>query len=270
MRQVLPVASENDAVLGFVNDPLMESDVMPAQGVVYKYRSRALVVVTGACAIHCRYCFRRHFPYSEHTVSSSHWVQLRAFLERHPQVNEVILSGGDPLSVSTRRLMPLLDVIKDFPQIRRLRFHTRLPVVVPERINEAFLAFLEQVPIPIVIVLHVNHSQELGEELALAVSALRTRGVWVLNQSVLLKGVNDRLDVLLKLSEQLFSMGILPYYLHLLDSVAGAAHFFVPVDRAQRLYGELLSALPGFLVPRLVREDPGQPSKTWLSPCYTE
>lgn len=266
LQQVLPRQIENESVPGFSQDPLHELTAVKGNGIVYKYASRVLVVVTGACAIHCRYCFRRHFPYQENSMSTDQWHRLGCFLAQHPEVNEVILSGGDPLSVSTRRLEPLLAILDQYPQITRVRFHSRLPVVIPQRVNQSLLTLFESISASIVMVVHCNHAQELDEDFQIAMASLKVAGVTLLNQSVLLKGVNDQVETLVALSEQLFRAGVLPYYLHLLDPVQGAAHFLVSNQEARLLYTELMNRLPGFLVPKLVVEEPGQRSKTWVLP----
>jgi EF-P beta-lysylation protein EpmB len=243
---------------GFERDPLGEERVSPVPGLLHKYRGRALLVVTGACAIHCRYCFRRHFPYAEHAAA---WEGALGYLAADPTVTEVILSGGDPLAVTDERLGALARRLAEIPHLRRLRVHTRLPVVLPERVDEGLLEWLAGTRLAPLLVLHANHPRELDGAVAAAVGRLRGAGVPVLNQAVLLAGINDRVEDLAGLSEGLFEIGVLPYYLHLLDPVAGAAHFEVPLPRGRELVAELARLLPGYLVPRLVREVPGAPAK---------
>jgi L-lysine 2,3-aminomutase len=261
LLQVLAAAVEIEPVPGWGADPLAESEVQPVPGVLHKYRGRALLVVTGACAVHCRYCFRRHFPYGERSLTRSAEDAALAWLAGEPTVEEVLLSGGDPLTLPDRRLAELAARLAAIPHLRRLRVHTRLPIVLPERVDDALLAWLAGTRLSPVVVVHANHAREIDAAVAAALGRLRAAGVPVLNQSVLLAGVNDSADALADLSEALFAAGALPYYLHLLDPVAGAAHFDVPEPRARALHADLAARLPGYLVPRLVREVPGAPGK---------
>lgn len=261
LLQVLPQAREADPVPGFTADPLGESGVSPRPGLLHKYRGRALLVVTGACAIHCRYCFRRHFPYDGH-VGMDRWASAVEHLAADPSITEVILSGGDPLVVTDRRLSELAREIAAVEPVRRLRIHTRLPVVLPERVDADLLEWLCGTRLTPVMVIHANHPNEIDASVAAALRRLRDAGVTLLNQAVLLAGINDDADALAELSERLFeAAGVLPYYLHALDRVAGAAHFEVPEARARELVGSLTARLPGYLVPRLVREVAGAASK---------
>ncbi|MBS3804044.1 MAG: EF-P beta-lysylation protein EpmB [Oleiphilaceae bacterium] len=264
LRQVLPLHDEAVTAPGFVSDPLAEEAATAIPGLIRKYRSRALLMVTGQCAINCRYCFRRHFPYDEHRLSPQQRAQVIDSLQASPDINEVILSGGDPLVASDRLLSAWSEALKAVPHIRRLRIHTRLPVVIPQRVDDKLLAWLEQSPLQKVLVLHINHPNEIDQSVRNALTRLRSAGVTLLNQSVILRGVNDDAGTLAQLSEGLFEAGVLPYYLHAFDPVAGAHHFDVDDDRARALVRELLTRLPGFLVPRLVREIPGETSKTPL------
>lgn len=264
LRQVLPVAAETDSVPGFVADPLRERSSNPQSGLLHKYQSRVLLVLSGACAVNCRYCFRRHFPYEDNRLSSAEFSQIEAYLREHPEVNEVILSGGDPLVVSNARLANLLNIVESVPSVRRLRIHTRLPVVIPQRIDAGLLDILGNTRLDTVLVTHSNHPLELDGVFDAAMGALRQAGVHLLNQAVLLRGVNDDAQVLMELSERLFHSGTLPYYLHLLDPVAGAHHFDVPETEARALMAHLHQSLPGFLIPRLVREISGKPGKTLI------
>jgi EF-P beta-lysylation protein EpmB len=229
--------------------------------VLHKYDGRALLIATGSCAINCRYCFRRHFPYAEETAAANGWREAIAHAARDASIREVILSGGDPLSLSTPKLADLTRALADVPHVERLRLHTRLPVVLPERVDDELLAWLAAWPRQRVIVLHANHANELDASVAHACARLRDAGATLLNQSVLLRGVNDDADALAALSERLFAIGVLPYYLHQLDRVAGVAHFEVPDDRARALVEAIRARLPGYLVPRLVREVAGEPGK---------
>jgi EF-P beta-lysylation protein EpmB len=260
LAQVLPAAAELDAVAGFVTDPVEDLAALRGDGILQKYRGRALLVTTGACAVHCRYCFRRHFPYDEQPLLRQ-WPDALARLRDMEDLSEVILSGGDPLSLSDGRLAALVAGIESIPQVERLRIHTRLPVVLPARVGPGLLDLLAGSRLQTVCVIHANHPREVTAELASATANLRAAGVTLLNQSVLLKSVNDDADTLAMLSESLFRVGVLPYYLHMLDPVAGAAHFQVTPERAEELLAALRSMLPGYLVPRAVREVPGADSK---------
>jgi EF-P beta-lysylation protein EpmB len=264
LRQVLPVTDEDLVVPGFDFDAVGDAAAKGATGVIQKYDGRALLVATGSCAVHCRYCFRRHFPYGEETAAANQWREALDFLRANTSISEVLLSGGDPLSLSTAKLAEFTDGLRRLPHIRRLRLHTRLPVVLPERVDAPLLAWLRDLPWPTVIVIHANHANELDASVADAMATLRGAGATLLNQSVLLHGVNDGVDTLAALSERLCEIGVLPYYLHQLDRVAGSAHFEVADDRARELLAELHGQLPGYLVPRLVREVAGAPGKTAL------
>ncbi len=266
LLQVLPTALELVDRAGFVADPLTELARMRQPGLLQKYEGRALLVVTGACAVHCRYCFRREFPYAEASAAPGSHARILAEIAGDQSIHEVILSGGDPLSLSNTRLQALLRGLGQIHHIQRIRIHTRTPVVLPERIDAGLLAALESCVRPLILVLHSNHANELDETVAAAVARLRAVCAAVLNQSVLLRGVNDDGDSLAALSERLFEIGALPYYIHQLDPVRGAAHFRVGDRRARRLLGEVAARLPGYLVPRLARERPGMPAKELLTP----
>lgn len=260
LRQILPIGEELRTVPGYVSDPVGDLDARAGNGIVQKYRGRALLITTGACAVHCRYCFRRHYPYAEDNALRHHDRSLQQ-LAGMPGVEEVILSGGDPLTFSDRRLARLIEGLADIPHLKRLRLHTRLPVVLPARITPALTELLGACRLATSLVLHANHPRELTAALGDGTAALRAAGVTLFNQSVLLRGVNDGADTLCRLSERLFEQGILPYYLHLLDRVAGAAHFEVPEASAMTLLETMRARLPGYLVPRLVREVAGDPAK---------
>jgi len=266
LLQVLPLGREAEPAVGFTTDPLGERLASRRPGLLRKYRGRALLVVTGACAVHCRYCFRRHFPYAENRPGRSGWGEVLDDLASDPTLSEVILSGGDPLSVSDERLEELVRGIEAIPHVRRLRIHTRNPVVLPERVDDRLVAWLGGTRLSTVVVVHANHAREIDAAVAVAFARLRSAGAALFNQSVLLARVNDSADALVDLSEALFEAGVTPYYLHVLDRVAGAAHFDVPEERARRLVGEVAARLPGYLVPRLVREVPGEPAKVPLEP----
>lgn len=261
LRQVLPVADEDILMPGFVADPVGDLAAEAVPGLLHKYHGRALLVTTGACAIHCRYCFRRHFPYAESQASADGWRPALRHLQDDDSISEVILSGGDPLSLSDGKLATLVAELDGIPHLRRLRIHTRLPVVLPERVDEHLLSWLTRTRLATVIVVHANHANEIDAGVGDALQRLRRAGVPVLNQSVLLTGVNDDVDSLCHLSERLFEAGALPYYLHLLDPVAGAAHFEVAASRAIALAAAMRDRLPGYLVPTLVREIAGEGSK---------
>lgn len=266
LLQVLPQGAESAPAPGFTLDPVGDLTSRAAPGVLHKYHGRALLVATGACAVHCRYCFRRHFPYADDSALHGGWSAALAHVQADASIAEVILSGGDPLSLSDRRLAQLTDALHRIPHVRRLRIHTRYPVVLPERIDAGLLAWLERTDLQTVVVIHANHAQEIDATVAAACARLAGAGAALLNQSVLLAGVNDSVEALAQLSEALFAMKVLPYYLHVLDRVQGAAHFEVDEARALALHGELAARLPGYLVPRLVREIPGEPAKSVLRP----
>ncbi|WP_287604547.1 EF-P beta-lysylation protein EpmB [Thiothrix sp.] len=262
LRQVLPLDEELRVVEGFNHDPVGDQNALVADGVLHKYQGRVLLVTTGACAVHCRYCFRRHFPYSESNPVKGEWESALAYLREHTDVREVILSGGDPLTLSDERLASFFSQLQHIPHVIRVRFHTRLPVVLPSRIDAGFQQLLAQLPQQKVMVIHANHAQELAAtDVHDALAALRASGVTLLNQAVLLRGVNDTVDAQADLSESLFVQGVMPYYLHLLDRVAGAAHFEVTQAQAVQLLDALRQRLPGFLVPKLVREVAGEKAK---------
>lgn len=268
LRQVLPRAAERASPAGFVPDPLGEHAAVAATGLLKKYRGRALLITTAACAVHCRYCFRREFPYAEQT-GTPRWREAVAAIERDPDIEEVILSGGDPLALSNERLGALTRALESAPHLRRLRVHTRLPIVLPRRVDRGLEAWLARSRWPVVVVLHANHANEIDADVSEACARLRAAGATLLNQSVLLRGVNDDAAVLAELSLRLFAAGVLPYYLHMLDRVRGAAHFEVGEARARRIAGDLAARLPGYLVPRLVRERAGAAAKTPLPPRFT-
>ena len=261
LRQVLPLGEELKEVPGFVRDPVGDMPSVAARGLLHKYQGRVLLITTGACGVHCRYCFRRHFPYSEENARSGEWQEALEYLRGDASVGEVILSGGDPLSLSDERLADLARSLEAIPHIKRLRIHTRQPVVLPSRVDDALLGWLKASRLQKVVVLHTNHAREIDAAVAQACARLRDAGVTLLNQTVLLRHVNDSADALSELSEALFAAQVLPYYLNLLDPVAGAAHFDVPEPEALALMERLRGRLPGYLVPRLVREVPGAPSK---------
>lgn len=265
LLQVLPLAAELAPSPGYSADPVGDLAAVRAPGVLAKYRGRALLMSTGACAVNCRFCFRREFPYQDAALTPARLASAVASLATVQGLEEVILSGGDPLTLPTARLARVTDALRPLPGLRRLRIHTRTPVVLPSRVDAALLAWLGGLPWPVVVVLHVNHPRELSPEVRIALAGLAAGKVTLLNQSVLLAGVNDDEDVLAELSTALFECGVLPYYLHALDPVAGAAHFDLPGTSITRLHAQLLARLPGYLVPRLVREVAGAASKLPVS-----
>jgi EF-P beta-lysylation protein EpmB len=264
LRQVLPLDSECIEAADYTHDPVGDLDARVAPAVLQKYAGRALLTATGACAVHCRYCFRRHYPYAEASQRGDRWQALTEHLMRHQDIYEVILSGGDPLTLSDERLGSLARDLGDIHHLRRLRIHTRLPVVLPSRVDEALLSWLRGCALKTVLVVHVNHAREIDAAVRGALCRLGEAGVVLLNQSVLLRGVNDELSRLIELSEALFEAGVMPYYLHMLDKVQGAAHYAVEEERALALFRGLRRALPGYLVPRLARERAGEPYKLLL------
>ncbi|MBW3541888.1 MAG: EF-P beta-lysylation protein EpmB [Planctomycetes bacterium] len=261
LRQVLPLGVELHATPAFTTDTLSEDAARRAPGLLQKYQGRALLIAAGACAVHCRYCFRRHYPYAAEPRRSDDWEPALKLLAEDRSLSEVILSGGDPLVLSDRRLGRLFERLEAVPHLRRLRIHTRLPVVLPERVTEALVELLVGGRLQKVVVLHANHANELVADAAVAATRLKDAGVMLLNQSVLLAGVNDCADALADLSERLIVLGVWPYYLHQLDRVAGAAHFEVPIERGRELMHELRRRLPGYAVPNYVQEVPGRPYK---------
>ncbi|HEY2396694.1 MAG TPA: EF-P beta-lysylation protein EpmB [Rudaea sp.] len=264
LLQVLPRSAELLDAPGFTSDAVGDLGARAARGVLHKYPGRALLIATGSCAVNCRYCFRRSFPYGDEIAASGRWREATDHLRNDTSLREVILSGGDPLSLSTEKLAELTGVLATIPHLRRLRIHTRLPIVLPERVDDGLTGWLTGLPWPTAIVLHANHPNELDNDVAGACARLRVTGAILLNQSVLLRGVNDCADVLSALSERLFDCGVTPYYLHQLDRVTGTAHFEVDDANARALIGDLRHRLPGYLVPRLVREMAGQMAKTPL------
>jgi len=261
LRQVLALRRERETPAGYNLDPVGDGPATRRPGLLQKYHGRALIIATGACPIHCRYCFRRHYPYSEARAGTDDWRETLAHIAADVSINEVILSGGDPLSLDTPRLRTLSEGLRDIPHIRRLRIHTRMPVVLPQRIDNELLAWLAGLPWRTVVVIHTNHANEIDDTVARGLHQIQAAGATLLNQAVLLQGVNDSVVALADLGESLFEAGVLPYYLHLLDHVQGAAHFAVDETRAHKLMEQLRRQLPGYLVPRLVREQAGAPYK---------
>ena len=258
LRQVLPLAAELDDHAAYREDPVADRAALVGKGILQKYQKRVLLLVTGVCAIHCRYCFRKNFPYRDNVLNHNFEEALK-HVHADTSIEEVILSGGDPLSFSNARLFDLCERLEDVPHVRRIRVHTRLPICLPARLEPQLIDWLNRRPFPYVIVFHVNHPAELNEEVTRAIRKLRQPVL--LNQAVLLRGVNDDAATLVRLSHVCFDAGVLPYYLHILDKVRGTAHFDVKLNTAKRLMAEVQAVLPGYLVPRLAREVPGAPSK---------
>ncbi|MCK5666235.1 MAG: EF-P beta-lysylation protein EpmB, partial [Thiotrichaceae bacterium] len=261
LKQVLPVKDETQSVAGFLSDPVGDLDSVISTGVLQKYQGRVLLITTGACAVHCRYCFRRHFPYANSMPDKDKWQETLASILNDESVHEVILSGGDPFMIPDDRLQSMCADLVKIPHIKTLRFHTRIPIFLPERINTAFISWLAELPIQKVMVIHANHANELDKVVGEVLVNLRDVGVTLLNQSVLLKDINNNVETLAALSHRLFEFQVLPYYLHQLDKVEGAAHFEVNRDEAIHLLTDLKSVLPGYLVPKLVEEVSGERSK---------
>ncbi len=261
LRQVLPLDDEMRMAEGFSLDAVGDAAARAGTGLLQKYRGRALLVATGSCAVNCRYCFRRHFPYAEETAARDNWREAVESIRADPDIDEVILSGGDPLSLATSKLAELTDALRGIGHIKRLRLHTRLPVVLPERVDVPLLRWLTALPWPVAVVVHANHANEFDAGVDAALAGLRGAGAQLLNQAVLLRGVNDSVQALADLSERGFAAGVLPYYLHQLDRIQGAAHFEVPDDEARKLHAALAARLSGYLVPKLVREIAGDSGK---------
>lgn len=262
LLQVLPQRSELESAEGFINDPLAEKHSNLKKGLIHKYHGRVLVLLSTGCAVNCRYCFRRHFPYQENRIGKNDWQNILDYVAQDTSIEELILSGGDPLMLSDRQLDKFIKQAEAIPHLERLRIHTRLPVVIPQRITEDLVNSLRSSRFDCAIVLHINHSHELDDTLKVGLSKLKSAGITLLNQAVLLRKVNDSVEDQIDLNKALFKSGVLPYYLHLLDRVKGAHHFEVNEQDAIKLHHELLLKLSGYLVPKLVREEPNKGSKT--------
>ncbi len=265
LLQVLAIDTELAINEEYSHDPLVELNSNPLKGLIHKYHGRVLLTLTGICAVNCRFCFRRHFPYQENNPGRSGWADICDYINRDSSITEVILSGGDPLLAADLVLKELILQLEAIPHVTTLRVHTRIPVVFPERIDSGLLDILSATRLRKVIVLHCNHAQELDDNVRNACTNLRKAGCQLLNQSVLLAGINDDASLLATLSHALFAFEVMPYYLHVLDKVQGAAHFDMPFTRVQEIYHQLQQTLPGYLLPRLAREEPGKLSKTLLS-----
>ncbi|WP_029686528.1 EF-P beta-lysylation protein EpmB [Tatumella saanichensis] len=263
LLQVLTQQQELTVTPGYSTDPLDEQQ-SAVPGLLHKYRNRALLLVKGGCAVNCRYCFRRHFPYQDNQGNKRNWQVALDYIRRHPELDEIIFSGGDPLMAKDHEIDYLVSELETIPHLRRLRIHSRLPVVIPDRITPALCERLGSTRLQVIMVTHINHASEVDNTLSAAMGRLKRAGITLLNQAVLLKGINDNAAAQAELSHALFEAGILPYYLHVLDKVQGAAHFYVSDDQARKIMRELLSLTSGYLVPRLAREIGGEPSKTPL------
>jgi EF-P beta-lysylation protein EpmB len=262
---VLASNLEQDNYAGFVKDPLNETQKNPVPGLIHKYTGRVLMLLTGACAINCRFCFRRHFPYSNNNPGRSGWQRVFSYLAEDISINEVILSGGDPLLANDVLMQNVFQELSLIPHLKTIRIHTRIPVVLPERINEDLLKILSTTRFKIIIVLHCNHPQEISLAMEKACLDLYNIGCFLLNQTVFLKGVNDNSQTLQALSYRLFDLKVMPYYLHLLDKTKGTQHFWVADRKAKKIFQDLKASLPGYLVPKLVREEPSMTNKTWIN-----
>ncbi|MCL6269631.1 EF-P beta-lysylation protein EpmB [Sansalvadorimonas sp. 2012CJ34-2] len=269
LRQVLPIGEEMVITPGFSFDPLGEKPKNSHRGILHKYQGRLLLMPTQLCGVNCRFCFRRHFPYEENTLNREEWLSAFDYIRSDTSVTEVILSGGDPLALNDNRLAWVVEELAKIPHLRRLRIHTRFPVVIPQRITKELLNWLTGTRLQPVMVIHCNHPDEVDADVADAMKLLRDHGVQLLNQSALLKGVNDDADVLIELSERLFSCGVMPYYLHLLDKVQGAAHFEVDEQRARQIMSGMSDQCSGYLIPRLARENAGASGKVVIAPLYS-
>ncbi len=265
LLQVLPRADESVVDPNFVSDPVGDTQVENAPGLLHKYVGRVLMILSGVCGIHCRYCFRRHYPYSTAPKSIERWLPALEYIRNDPSIHEVILSGGDPLTVVDEHIAQLVENLDAIPHLRRLRIHTRLPVVIPQRVDQSLCDWLERTRLSTWVVLHINHSQELDSSLMDAISRLQRAGAIVLNQAVLLRGINDSLSQLESLFERLVDLGVLPYYLHQLDRVSGATHFEVERSRGLAIMADLAKRLPGYAIPKYVAEIAGAGSKTAIS-----
>ena len=261
LQQVIPRQQEFESAKGFVTDPLEEQS-NDTPGILHKYLNRALLIVKGGCAVNCRYCFRRHFPYQENAVSKQKWLEVINYIKNDSALDEIIFSGGDPLMAKDTHLAWLAEQISAIKHIKRIRIHTRLPVVIPQRINSEFLEWFGALKQQKILVLHINHANEVSESLKSRCAVLKQAGVTLFNQAVLLRGINDSAEQQIALNEAVFEAGILPYYLHMLDKVKGASHFDVSDSEAKKMMAEIIKRQPGFLVPKLVREIAGQPGKT--------
>ncbi|WP_100551472.1 EF-P beta-lysylation protein EpmB [Caedibacter taeniospiralis] len=264
LKQVLADKFELDRADNYVSDPLSEREFNPVKGALRKYHNRILLMLHPACAVHCRYCFRREYDYQAQTQSKESWSHVFNYIREHAELDEVIFSGGDPLLHNDERLSWFVAQTESIPHIKRLRIHTRIPIVLPKRVTKEFLAVFNKTHLQKIMVVHANHGNEIAADVIGAFKQLKEAGFSILNQATLLKGVNDNAEVLKALSERLFEAGVLPYYLHVLDKVKGVQHFDVDEEKAKAIHHELKAITSGYLVPKLVREIAHQKSKTWL------
>lgn len=264
LLQALPRAQELLTQSGYSFDPLQETSANKVPGLLHKYHGRVLLLLAGACAINCRYCFRRQFPYVENSIGESQLQAIINYIEQDPTICEVILSGGDPLIVKDQQLHELIAKLEQIPHLRYLRFHTRLPIMLPERVTSALRKMLIETRLKCSIVLHCNHPQEIDTAVELALAKLSEAKIQLFNQSVLLKNINDDADTLIALSHRLYALNVVPYYLHMLDQVSGTAHFAVEKTEAKILIDKMRAQLPGYLVPKLVCEIANEPNKTYV------
>lgn len=265
LLQILPFSSETKPYTNFSLDPLLENKCNPEPGIIHKFHGRVLVTMTAMCPIHCRYCFRKNFSYNDNLPNTQNIQTLKKYLHSHPEIHEVILSGGDPLIHNDNFLLSMLNMIAEIPNVTVVRFHTRVPIALPERITNNLITTLTATRLNIVLVTHCNHPQELQSDNLAAIKKLKSANIILFNQSVLLNNINNNADTLIKLSYKLLDYGIIPYYLHMLDKVYGSHRFLVPDEKAISIHQELLTKLPGYLVPRLVREVPDMPYKIPIS-----
>jgi EF-P beta-lysylation protein EpmB len=264
LRQVFPYCDESKSPEHYQFDPLFETDARISAGLLQKYASRVLMITTSVCAIHCRYCFRRHYPYQKDALNLEQQEQAMDFIRNNPDIVEVILSGGDPLLLADKPLSTMIEHIAGIDHVQRLRLHSRVPVVLPSRISIDFLDILLSTRLKPVMIVHINHTNEINDEVVMVLNRFTDRNIPLMNQSVLLKGVNDNADTLIELSHRLFDVNVIPYYLHMLDPVVGSSHFEVPETTAKTIHAEMKARLSGYLVPKLVREIPGSLGKTWI------
>jgi EF-P beta-lysylation protein EpmB len=261
LRQVLPLDDELTDKPGFTADPVGDVAAQRAAGLLHKYLGRALMITTRVCAVHCRYCFRREYPFGPNSATEARWSAAIAEIAADPSLEEIILSGGDPLTLGDSQLAKLAETLARIPHLRRLRVHSRLPIMIPERVTDELVAWLRATRLTPILVIHANHPRELGADVAAALGKLADGGIPLLNQAVLLRGVNDDIGTLVALSQRLLDCRVMPYYLHQLDRVAGAAHFETPAEVGRQLIEEMASRLPGYAVPKYVREVPGAAGK---------
>lgn len=259
--QIVPDILELTSPKDFINDPVGDNNAMPLKGLLHKYESRVLLITTANCAIHCRYCFRRNFDYKNSVSKPELLKDAINYIKSQPQINEVILSGGDPLTLNNQHLFSICDALLKIKHLTTIRIHSRYPIVAAHRFDKAFLNYFNQYPLNKVFVCHSNHPNELTNKTHKAFNALSNCGFTLLNQSVLLKNINDNAPCLAQLSHKLFSQGVLPYYLHLLDKVKGASHFLTTTKTNIEINQQLQVLLPGYLVPKMVQEIEGKKSK---------